>query len=170
MHCSKHGPTKSFVLVLHFHWYTTVTPTDSDIDKTNLPESDMVPTATSGFDEVFQTRGLTAKSLNICPSRNSSTSWKSNNKISSLDYDKQHLPEEGISEKSWKLILSSSRKGTNTNYLLVWNKWASWYDKETVDPFRWALKWVLSFAADLYEQNYEYRTVIYLQHQHFIRL
>ena len=100
MHCSKHGPTKSFALVLHFHWYTIVTPADGDIDKTNMPESDMVPTATSVFDEVSQTRGLTAKSLNISPSRNTSTSWKSNNKISNLDYDRQHLPEKEISEKS----------------------------------------------------------------------
>ena len=42
---------------------------------------------------------------------------------------------------------------------MSWNCWASWCDKQKVDPFRCTLKWVLDFLAELLEQGYQYRSV-----------
>ena len=57
------------------------------------------------------------------------------------------------------LILSSRGEGTNSNYCSSWNKWASWCDKQKVDPFRCILKRVLDFLAELFEQGCQYRSM-----------
>ena len=69
------------------------------------------------------------------------------------------MAKEGISERASNLILSSRREGANSNYCSSWNKWASWCDKQKVDPFQCALKWVLDFLAKLFEQGYQYRSM-----------
>ena len=42
-----------------------------------------------------------------------------------------------------------------------WNKWVSWcvIAGEKDNPFRYALKWILDFLSDLFEQGYKYRSV-----------
>ena len=69
------------------------------------------------------------------------------------------MAKERISERASNLILLSRREGTNSNYCSSWNKWASWCDKQKVDPFRCTLKWVLDFLAKLFDQGYQYTSV-----------
>ena len=79
--------------------------------------------------------------------------------VSRLDYYRQHLARKGISERASNLILSSRTEDTNSNYCSSWNKWASWCDKQNIDPFRCTLEWVLDFLAELFEQDCQYRSV-----------
>ena len=130
-----------------------------DTDSTNLAEPDMVPTVNSFVNEKSPTLTSTFKSLKEPSRRNTHPSSKSHNKVSCLDYYRQHLAKKGISERASNLILSSRREGTNSNYCSPWNEWASWCDKLKVDPFRCTKKRVLDFLAKLFEQGYQYRSV-----------
>ena len=124
-----------------------------------MTERDIVPRVASFVNEKSPTLTSTSKSLKEPSKRNTHPSSKSNNVVSRLDYYRQHLARKGISERASNLILSSRTEDTNSNYCSSWNKWASWCDKQNIDPFRCALEWVLDFLAELFEQDCQYRSV-----------
>ena len=107
----------------------------SDTDNINLAEPNMVSRVNSFVNEKSPTLTSTSKFLKEPSRRNTQPSLKSNNEVSCLDYYRQHLAKEGILERASKLILSSVREGTNSNYCSSWNKSASWCDKQKVVPF-----------------------------------
>ena len=111
-----------------------------DTDNTNLAEPDVASRVNSFVNEKAPNLTSTSKSLKEPSRRNTHPFSKSNNEVSYLDYYRQHLAKEGISERASNLIFSSRREGTNSNYCSSWNKWASWCDKQKVDPFRCTLK------------------------------
>ena len=113
-------------------------------DSTNL-----VPRVSSFVNEKSPALASTSKSLKEPSKGNTHPSSKSNNEVSCLDYYRQHLAKEGISERASNLILSSRREGANSNYFSSWNKRASWCDKKKVGPFRFTLKLVMDFLGEL---------------------
>ena len=87
-------------------------------DSTNVAESDMVHGNNSFVNKKSPTPTSESKSFKE-PSRGKThLSSKSNNEVSCLDYYKQHLAKEGISERVSNLILSSRIECTNSNYCL----------------------------------------------------
>ena len=124
-----------------------------DTDDTNLAEPDRVPKVNLFVNKKFAILTTTSKSLKEFSGENAPSSSKSNNEVSCLHYYRQYWVKKGISERASNLILSSRREGTNQNYCSSWNKWASWCDKQKVVPFRFTLKWVLDFLAELSEQG-----------------
>ena len=128
-------------------------------DSTNLAGPDMVPWVNSFVNEKSPTLTSINKFLKESSRGNAHSSLKSNNEVRCLGYYRQHMANEGISERASNIILSSRREGTNSNYCSSWNKWASWCDKHKFDPFRRTLKWVLYFLAELFQQGYQYRSV-----------
>ena len=165
MHYNKHGPTNTLYfssIFIDTHIVKEINVRKCsffDTNNTNMAEPDMEPRVTSLVYEKSHTLTYITKFLNEPLSRNTPTSSKSNNAMGSLDYYMQLLAKERSSELSSKLIFSSRRNGTNSVYSSSWNKWASWCEKQKIDSFRCALKWVLVFLADLFEQDYEYRSV-----------
>ena len=85
-------------------------------DSTNVAESDMA----HGNNSFVNKKSPTSESRSFKePSRGKThLSSKSNNEVSCLDYYKQHLAKEGISERVSNLILSSRIECTNCNYCL----------------------------------------------------
>ena len=126
---------------------------------TNLAEPDILPRVNLFINEKSSTLTSTSKSLKEPSRGNTQSSPKSYNEFRCVDYYRQHLNKEGISERASDLILSSRREGTTSNYCSSWNKWVSWCYKRNDDPFRCNLKWVLDFLAKLSEQGYQYRSV-----------
>ena len=165
MHYNKHGPTNTLYfssIFIDTHIVKEINVRKSsffDTNNTNMAEPDMEPRVTSLVYEKSHTLTYITKFLNEPLSRNTPTSSKSNNAMGSLDYYMQLLAKERSSELSSKLIFSSRRNGTNSVYSSSWNKWVSWCKKQKIDSFRCALTWVLVFLADLFEQDYEYRSV-----------
>ena len=81
-----------------------------DTDSTNLAEPDMVPRANSFVNEKSPTLTSTSKFLKEPSRRNTHFSSKSNNKVSCLDYYRQQLAEEEISERASNLIFHQEEK------------------------------------------------------------
>ena len=75
-----------------------------DTDSTNLAELNMVPRVDSFVNEKFPTLTSTSKSLKEPSRRKTHPSSKSNNEVSCLDYYRQHLAKEGISERAYPFI------------------------------------------------------------------
>ena len=95
----------------------------------------MAPRVNSFVYEKSPTHTSTSRSLKETSRGNTHPSSKSYNEVSCLNHCKQHLAEEGISERASNLILSSRREGTNSNYRSSWNRCATWCDKQKVDGF-----------------------------------
>ena len=84
---------------------------------------------------------------------------KQNFKISSLDGFRQRLLATGISERASKLISSTRRQGSLSNYNLSWSKWTSWCGERKTDPYRCAISEMLDYLSYFFDLVYEYRTV-----------
>ena len=78
---------------------------------------------------------------------------------SGVDGFREHLASEGISKQAAELISGCRRAGTISSYESAWHNWSSWCSKRTTDPFRCSLNYVLDYLADLFTQDYEYRTI-----------
>ena len=131
----------------------------SNNSKSNLADPKLVPRAPTSFSEKpnhFATKGRLTKG----PSKPTASSYpKSNNATSSVGCLRKRLAEEGISERSSDLIISSRREGILSNYSSAWNKWVSWCIEQNFDPVQCNVNWILDFLAFLFESGYEYRAI-----------
>ena len=103
-------------------------------DSTNLEKPDMVHRNNAFVNKKSPTPTSESKSFKEPSMGKTHPSSKSNNEVSCLDYYRQHLAKEGISERVSNLILSSRIECTNSNYCSSWNKLANWCKKQKVDP------------------------------------
>ena len=76
-----------------------------------------------------------------------------------LEGIRQHLTAKQISSKATRLILSSWRDKTNTNYNSAWKKWENWCRGKHVPPFAADVSAILSFLADEFEEGKQYRSL-----------
>ena len=54
--------------------------------------------------------------------------------ISGLENLRKNMASEGISTRATELIAGARRTGSIANYESAWRKWASWCNKQQVDP------------------------------------
>ena len=76
-----------------------------------------------------------------------------------MDGFRQRLLAIAISERASKLISSTRRQGSLSNYNSSWSKWTSWCGERKTDPFRCTIGKVLDYLSYLFDLGYEYRTV-----------
>ena len=81
------------------------------------------------------------------PGSDTSIDNKQNIKISGLDSFRQRLHATGISERASKLISSTRRQGSLSNYNSPCPKWASLCGEIKIDPFRCAIGKVLDYLV-----------------------
>ena len=66
----------------------------------------------------------------------------------------------GLSESATRILLSSWSEATQKRYSGPWNAWASWCNKRSLCPFTAHVGCILSFLAELSDQdNLAYRTI-----------
>ena len=90
---------------------------------------------------------------------NTSCSNKQISSVRSLDDFREHLAAEGISKQAANLVSNCSRTGTTSSYESACHNWSGWCNQQKVDPFQCSLSHVLNYLADLFSQNYEYRSI-----------
>ena len=131
----------------------------SNNSNSNLTDPKLVTrtlTSFSGKCNHFATKGRLTKGSSKPPA---SSYPKSNNAISSVGCLRKRLTEQGKSERTSDLIVSSRREGTPSTYPSAGNKWVSCCFEQNVDPVRCNVNWILDFLAFLFESEYEYRTI-----------
>ena len=126
---------------------------------TSLALSNMVPPSPKDVNK--ETATSTSNQLPIKKSRrgNAPTNSKQNTTFSSMDGIRGRNETKGISEQANNLISKSRREGTRRNYNSAWTKFSSWCNHKQVDPFHCSLDTILNYLANLFSQNYEYRTI-----------
>ena len=62
-------------------------------------------------------------------------------------------------ERGSKIVSSTRRQGSLSNYNLSWSKWDSWCDERKIDSFRCAIGKVLDYLSYLFDSGFEYRTI-----------
>ena len=93
------------------------------------------------------------------PGPDTSINNKQSITISCLDGFRQRLLAAGISERIFRLISSTRRQGSLSNYNSSWSKWTSWCGERKIDPFRCAIGKVLGYLGYLFRSDYEHRTI-----------
>ena len=135
-------------------------PSEKNVDySSHMAVSSMVPNPSENVNRET-TSFATPPTSSIKPTGlDTSINNKQNIKISGLDGFRQRLLAARISERASKLISSTRRQGSLSNYNSSWSKWASWCGERKIDPFRWAIGKVLDYLSYLFDLGYEYRTV-----------
>jgi len=64
-----------------------------------------------------------------------------------------------VSEAAAKLISSSRKSSSSNNYESSWRKWVGWCSKRKIDPIHCDITPSLDFLGELFEADYEYRTI-----------
>ena len=119
---------------------------------TYLTVSNLVPPSTRN---VYSLSNATSKEHKLKkPTRESSSSnCKQNITTSGVDHIRERLLKKGVSETAARLITSTRRKSSESNYNSFWRMWASWRDKQQVDAFRCDVIKILDYLAFLFEKG-----------------
>ena len=72
---------------------------------------------------------------------------------------RQQFTAQGIPPDTIKLILSSWRQKTNSNYNSAWRKWEQWCQERDVNPFLASLPDILSFLIKQFQDGKQYRSL-----------
>ena len=76
-----------------------------------------------------------------------------------LESIRENLRARRIPENTSRLIISSWRDKTNTNYNSAWRKWDAWCAKRGLSSFTADVSAILSFLADEFEAGRQYRSL-----------
>ena len=76
-----------------------------------------------------------------------------------LESIRENLRARRIPENASRLIISSWRDKTNTNYNSAWRKWDAWCAKRGLSSFTADVSAILSFLADEFEAGRQYRSL-----------
>ena len=121
--------------------------------------SSMVPNPSENVNRETTSFATPPTSSIKAPGSDTSINNKQNIKIYRLDGSRKRLLTTGISERASKLISSTRRQGSLSNYNSLWSKWATWCGERKINPFRCAIGEVLDHLSYLFDLGYEYRTV-----------
>ena len=69
------------------------------------------------------------------------------------------MQTEGISERAAALITKARREGTRSNYESAWAKFSCWCNSRQTDPVRCPLNFTLDYLANLFDEQFEYRSI-----------
>ena len=75
---------------------------------------------------------------------------------SRMAYLRDSFQSRGFSDSASKLLLSSWRTKTTSNYNSLFNKWASWCEQRDRNPFDGPIEDIVNFLAELHEKGYQY--------------
>ena len=78
---------------------------------------------------------------------------------SRLDYFKQLCTTAGLSNTATRLLSSATRQSTSKSYNCAWSKWSSWCNRRKINLISAAIKDILTFLSDQFDNNLQYRTV-----------
>ena len=81
------------------------------------------------------------------------------NKFSGMENYRKNLEIEGISSSEAKRISLSRRPGSFAGCESAWNKWASWWCRQQIDPVCAPLSGILNYLSTLFEKGLQYRTI-----------
>ena len=79
--------------------------------------------------------------------------------ISRVDYLRQSVRHQGLSENATTLWLSSWRQATNSSYDSAWRIWVRWCQQRSFSPMAGHPPVVANFLADQYSEGKQYRTI-----------
>jgi len=79
--------------------------------------------------------------------------------LSRLEGIREGFRSKRVPENASKLIISSWRDKTNTNYNSAWRKWDAWCAKRKLPPFSPDVSAMLSFLADEFEAGRQYKSL-----------
>ena len=69
------------------------------------------------------------------------------------------LQEQGISQEAADIICSSWRKSTEKSYTSAWNKWSSWCQERSINPFSATIAQVADFLTCQFNSGKQYSTI-----------
>ena len=135
-------------------------PSEKNVDcSSHMAVSSMVPNPSENVNRETTSFAAPSTSSSKRPGSDTFINNKQNIKINGLDGFRQRLLATGISERASKLISSTRRQGSLSNYNSSWSKWTSWCGERKIDPFRCAIGKVLGYLGYLFGSDYEYRTI-----------
>ena len=85
--------------------------------------------------------------------------YESGSNSSRMAYLRDSFQSRGFSDSASKLLLSSWRTKTTSNYNSLFNKWASWCEQRDRNPFDGPIEDIVNFLAELHEKDYQYRSL-----------
>ena len=132
---------------------------NSSLDNPNLAEPSVVSNTAGDVNSSPNTTSIHGKSPDKSQRRDSSSTRKPNPPASGLDGFRSKLLREGFSRGSAELLLQSWRPGTQSTYNTPWNKWSSWCEERSINPFSTTVANIGNFLAELFDQGLEYRTL-----------
>ena len=69
------------------------------------------------------------------------------------------MQAEGISERAAAIITKARGEGTRSNYKSAWAKFSCWCNSRQTDPVRCPLNFTLDYLANLFDAQFEYRSI-----------
>ena len=155
MQCSKSGPISTFMFSHLFNYKQGLkkdspAPSEKNVGcSSHMAVSGMVPNPSENVNR--ETTSFATPPTSFIKPLGSDTSInnKQNIKISGLDGFRQRLLVTGISERTSKLISSTRRQVSLSNYNSSRSKWASWCGGRKIDPFRCAIGKVFDYLSYL---------------------
>ena len=131
----------------------------TDLDNSGLAITSMVSGSSTVINSKPNNVASISSSLVKCQRGETPVSGISYSKVSGMEGFRKSLLDTGISKSAASLISSSRRPGSILNYDSSWRKWTSWCSEKQIDPVHCPISFILDFLAELFESNYEYRTI-----------
>ena len=69
------------------------------------------------------------------------------------------LQKQGISQEAANIICSSWRKTMEKSYTSAWNKWSSWCQEQSINPFSATIAQVADFLTCQFNSGKQYSTI-----------
>ena len=118
----------------------------------------MVPTG-SGDVDGFPATSAQDRQLSDLANREGVYNASGGAPVSRLAIVREKCRTRDLSEEAARLLRSSWRGKTTSNYESVFRKWSSWCQERNRDPIQGPVADVANFLADLFKQGYQYRSL-----------
>ena len=132
---------------------------DNDTYGASLANSTLVPQTSTVINSQSNHHTLHAKSNAKCAKGGSSISVKQIIKVRVLESFRKSLIDSGLSKSATSLMSSARRPNSNLNYDLTWENWIRWCSRKEIDPVLCSISFILNFLAELFDLEYNYRSI-----------